>query len=93
MQTCVVRLDGAADLDERRLARRRRAVERPDHRRGHVDEARPASAGVPAPRRVAVGPRGLAAAEADREARRLELELVEPRLVDEAEDLLARPPA
>ncbi len=77
-----VRLDRGADLDVRRLSRRGRAVERPDHRRRHVDEA------VGLRRRLdARLHRSLTAAEADGEARRLELELLDARLVDEPEDL------
>ena len=44
MQTCVLSSTAVPTVDERRLARAGRAVERPDHRRGDVDEPGGASA-------------------------------------------------
>ena len=44
MQSCVSAVDPASDLDERRLAGRRRAVERCRPSARHVDEARPRTA-------------------------------------------------
>ena len=79
---------GLADLDERRLAGRRRAVERSDHRRGDVDEARRRSARPPSagaarrcrrgsPRRKRIVKRGVSSSNSSK-----------LRLVDEPQDLL-----